>query len=284
MSGGGSLWGGDRGGGPAVGQQADGWSAAGSTPQPPFKTGDLSNFGKINKSGPVVAGTSGVWAGKTGGMNRDSTLTEVKSHSDVSMKVGRDAADMHETDSKTSSRRMNTDSGTPEPYHRKPQRRRLQLLPRSKPVKEENETDGGHADHPEDEGGDDVPPLKSKAETNRKDAEDIKEFSSAVRSIEPGRHFTELSSGHQSGQVDKVVSKAIESKEADGRLVADVFATTVEEKVPSISALGEGSTPIARPPGDITIDTPSEDPASYTREDTPATSRFSFRALFPSFS
>ena len=199
---------------------------------------------------------------------------EVKLHSDVSVTVGRDAGDMHETGSKPLSRRMNTD--TPEPHHRKPQRmgpqyRKLQLLLRSKLIKEENENDGSGADHPEDEDSDDAPSVKSEAGADRKNAEDIKEFSSTVRSIEPGHYFTKLPSRHQSLQVDKMVSKATEPKEAGGKLFVDAFATTVEEKLSSIYAFGEGFTPIVGLPDDIAIDTPSKGPASYKREDAPVT-------------
>ena len=256
MSRGGSRRGGDRGGGPAGEQQADGWSVAGgSTPRPPPKAGDLSNFGKINKSGPVVMGPSSVWAGKKDGVKRDSTLTRVNSSSNMFMMLGRDAETMPETGSKPSrpsSRRTSVDLGTPEP-----QRRKLQLLPRSKPVEEENKINGGSADHSEEEGGDDAPPTMSEAEANKKIAEDIKEFFSVVRSIDESEHyFSNLPSEHHHRLVDKMVSKAIESKEADGKLVADAFARAVEKNLCSISAFEEGFLPTAELLDDIAIDAP----------------------------
>jgi len=282
MSGGDSRRGGDRGGGPAGAQQADWWSAAGgTTPRPPPKAGDLSNFGKINKSGPVVMGPSSVWAGKKDGAKRDSTLTRVNSSSNMFMTLGRDAEAMPETGSKPSrpsSRRTNVDLGTPEP-----QRRKLQLLPRSEPIEEKNKINGGSADHSEVEGGDGTPPAVTETKTNRKNAEDIKEFS-AVRSIEPGRCFTKLPSERLSWRADRMVSKATESKEADGKLVVDTSTRTVEEKLPSISAFREGPIPIAKLPDDIAIDTPSQGPTNYTRDDAPVTSRFGFLTIFSIFS
>ena len=255
MSRGGSRRGGDRGGGPAGEQQADGWSVAGgSTPRPPPKAGDLSNFGKINKSGPVVMGPSSVWAGKKEGAKRDSTLTRVNSSSNMFMMLGRDAEAMPETGSKPSrpsSRRTSVDLGTPEP-----QRRKLQLLPRSKPVEEENKINGGSADHSEDEGGDDSLPTMSEAEANKKIAEDIKEFFSVRNIDESESYFTKLPSEHHHRLVDKMVSKAIESKEADGRLVADAFARAAEKKLCSISAFEEGFLPVAELLDDIAIDAP----------------------------
>ena len=64
---------------------------------------------------------------------------------------------MPKTDSKLgqpSSKRTETDLGAGS--SRNPQRRKLHLLPRSKPVQEENEATGGSMDYLEDEGGDDV--------------------------------------------------------------------------------------------------------------------------------
>ena len=258
MSRGGSRRGGDRGGGPAGEQQVDGWSVAGgSTPRPPPKAGDLSNFGKINKSGPVVMGPSSVWAGKKDGPKRDSTLTRVNSSSNMFMMLGHGEA-MPETGSKPSrpsSRRTSVDlgaGGVPEP-----QRRKLQLLPRSKPVEEENKINGGSTNHSEDEDGDDISQVMSEAEADKKIAEDIKEFFTVVRSIDESEHyFTNLPSEHHHRLIDKMVSKAIESKEADGKLVADAFARAVEKKLCSISAFEEGFLPVAELLDDIAIDAP----------------------------
>jgi len=258
MSRGGSRRGGDRGGGPAGEQQADGWSVAGgSTPRPPPKAGDLSNFGKINKSGPVVMGPSSVWAGKKDVAKRDSTLTRVNSSSNMFMMLGRDGEAMPETGSKPSrpsSRRTSVDlgvGGTPEP-----QRKKLQLLPRSKPVEEENKVNGGSADHSEDEGGDEVSLAMSEAEADKKIAEDIKEFFSVRNIGESEDYFTKLPSEHHHRLVDKMVSKAIESKEADGKLVGDAFARATERKLCSISAFEEGFLPVAELLSDIAIDAP----------------------------
>ena len=258
MSRGGSRRGGDRGGGPAGEPQADGWSVAGgSTPRLPPKAGDLSNFGKINKSGPVVMGPSSVWAGKKDGAKRDSTLTRVNSNSNMFMMLGRDAEAMPETGSKPSrpsSRRTSVDlgaAGVPEP-----QRKKLQLLPRSKPVEEENKVNGGSADHSEDEDGDDAPPTMSEAEANKKIAEDIKELFSVRNVSESEVYWTKLPSEHHHLLIDRIISKAIESKEVDGQLVADVFSTVAEKNLCSIASFEEGFLPVAEALDDIAIDAP----------------------------
>ena len=258
MSRGGSRRGGDRGGGPPGEQQADGWSVAGgSTPRPPPKAGDLSNFGKINKSGPVVMGPSSVWAGKKDAAKRDSTLSRVNSSSNMFMMLGRDGEAMPETSSKPSrpsSRRTSVDLGAGGVSE--PQRRKLQLLPRSKPVEEENKINGGSPDHSEGEGDDDAPQAMSEAEANKKITEDIKELFSIRNIDESEEYFTKLPSEHHYRLVDKMVSKAIESKEADGNLVADAFARAVEKNLCSVSAFEEGFLPIAELLDDIAIDAP----------------------------
>lgn len=258
MSRGGSRRGGDRGGGPPGEQQADGWSVAGgATPRPPPKVGDLSNFGKINKSGPVVMGPSNIWAGKKDAAKRDSTLSRVNSSSNMFMMLGRDGEAMPETGSKPSrpsSRRTSVDlgvGGAAESH----QRKRIQLLPRSKPV-EENKVNGDSPDHSEEEGGDENPQAMSEDEASKKIAEDIKEFF-AVRNIdESEEYFTKLPPEYHHQLVHKMVSKAVESKEADGKLVADAFARATEKKLCSISAFEEGFLPVAESLDDVAIDAP----------------------------
>ncbi|KAF9784685.1 armadillo-type protein [Thelephora terrestris] len=252
---GGSSRGGGRGRGPARGQQATGWSfAGGSTPRPPTKAGDLSSFGKIDRSGPVVMGPSTVWAGKKDTAKRDATLTRVNSSSNMFSMLGRDAEAIPETGlnpSRSSSRRTSVGFGAAEP-----QRRNLQLLPRSKPLEEENKANGGSSDHSEDEGGDEILQAMSEDEADKKIAEDIKEFFTVRNIDESEDYFTKLPPEHHHRLVDKIISKAIESKEADGKLVADAFARAAEKKLCSASAFEEGFLPIAEMLDDIAIDAP----------------------------
>ena len=67
-----------RGSGPPGEPQADGWSVVGgSTPRPSSKAGDLSNFGKISKSG------RGARASKNDATKRDSNFTSVNPSSNA---------------------------------------------------------------------------------------------------------------------------------------------------------------------------------------------------------
>ena len=96
----------------------------------------------------------------------------------------------------------------------------------------------------------------SEVEANKKIAEDVDKFFS-VRSIhESERYFTKLPSEHHHRLVAKMVSKAVELKEADGKLVADVFARVVEKNLCSISSFEEGFLPVAELLGDIAINSP----------------------------
>ena len=96
----------------------------------------------------------------------------------------------------------------------------------------------------------------TKGNSNKKIAEDIEEFFSVRNIDESEDYFTKLPSEHHHRLVDKMVSKAIESKEADGRLVADAFARAAEKNLCSTSAFEEGFIPIAELLDDIAIDAP----------------------------
>ena len=251
-----SWRGGDRSGGPAGKQQTDSLSVAvGSTPRPPPKAGDISNFGKIKKSGPVVMGPSTVWAGKKDSGKRGST-PKVNSSSNMFTIFRRNGEVTSETSwraSRPSGRRTSVDldaGGAAEP-----QQRKLQLLPRSEPVEEENEANEGSPDRSEDEGGDETQPM-SEEEANRKVAKDVKEFFGARNIDESEIYFTRLPPEHHHRLVDKLVSRAIESMEADGKLVADAFARAAEKNLCSNSAFEEGFSPVAEFLDDIVIDAP----------------------------
>ena len=53
-----------------------------------------------------------------------------------------------------------------------------------------------------------------------------------------------------------MVSKAIESKESDGKLVADVFARAAKKNLCSISTFEEGFLPVDELLEDIAVDCP----------------------------
>lgn len=254
MSRGGSRRGGERG---QFDQQVgpDGWAVAGGggPPRPPSKAGDLSQFGKINKATPMTFGPSSVFAGKKDVKGRAESLTRSNSSSNMfSMLTSEIAVDA--APAKTSrppSRKTSVDLGQ-SGVADAPQRKRLQLLPRSKPTEEEPapvSADPSEEDEAEEAG-------MSEADAKKKIDEDSKEFFS-VRNLEEAEvYFTNLTFEHRFRLVDKLVTSAIESKEADAQLVADLFSRAVSKDLCSMATLEEGFLPTAEILDDIAIDAP----------------------------
>ena len=99
-------------------------------------------------------------------------------------------------------------------------------------------------------------PLPGPKPFKEKIAEDIDQFFS-IRNIDDSEeYFNTTPSKYHHLLVDKMVSKAIASNEADGKLVADAFARAAEKRLCSIPAFEEGFLPIAEFLDDIAIDAP----------------------------
>ena len=96
----------------------------------------------------------------------------------------------------------------------------------------------------------------TKGNSNEKIAEDIEEFFSVRNIDESEEYFTKHPSEDRHRLVERMVSRAIELEEADGKLVADAFARVAERKLCSISVFEEGFLPVAELLDDIAIDAP----------------------------
>lgn len=135
---------------------------------------------------------------------------------------------------------------------------RLVLQPRSKPVELET-ADGESAAPGSDVGGSEeetTPEVESMTEeaASKKIAEDTKEFF-GVRNLEEAEvYFSTLPAQFHHKLVDSLVSKAVESKEADAQLVSDFFSRSTSQC--SAAAFEEGFLPIAEAIDDIAIDAP----------------------------
>lgn len=129
ISRGGSSREGNRGGGEHL-PGVYGWSVAGNAiPRPPSKAGDLTNFGKINKSQPMTFGPSSVFAGKKQGATKRESLKPLsRTDSTISM-MGVNCEDPAAAAAK--SRPPNCKSSVDSGYSDVPGRRELQLLPRA---------------------------------------------------------------------------------------------------------------------------------------------------------
>ncbi|TFK74623.1 hypothetical protein BDN72DRAFT_788870 [Pluteus cervinus] len=239
MSRGGSRRGGERGD-PQVGP--DGWTLAGAAaPRPPAKVGDLSNFGKISKGAPMNFRPSGVFAGKESNKRESLSRTSSSSNMFSMLSQSEASADTAATSTK----------GAPEPPQ---QRRRLILQPRSKPVDEPepeatSATSAGPAETNEAN-------EMSDETAKKKIDEDVKEFF-AIRNLEEAEvYFTGLPAAHHDKLIDKLASKAIEAKEADAKLVADLLSDAMSKSLCSASAVEEGLKLTAEILYDVAIDAP----------------------------
>ncbi|KAJ6491820.1 hypothetical protein C8R47DRAFT_1044992 [Mycena vitilis] len=243
--------GGSRRGGERQGEFAgpDGWTnvAGSNTPRPPPKAGDLSNFGKIgsnSKGLPMTFGPSSVFSGKKD--NKRESLSRASSSSNMFSMLSQTPDAAADVSSKAA----------PEAPA---QRRRLILQPRSKPTADEQgsataEATPAGSDNSDSE--DEAAPEMSVADADKKIGEDSKEFF-AVRNLDEAEvYFTALPAPHHQRLVEKLVGKAVEGKEADAQLVADLLTRAVSKELCSVDALEEGFSPLVEILEDIAIDAP----------------------------
>ncbi|KAL7277802.1 hypothetical protein ACG7TL_008746 [Trametes sanguinea] len=259
MSRGGSRRGGDRG----DHQQPDGWAVAGgaTAARQATKAGDLSQFGKINKSTPMTFGPSSVFQKDSKSKSRESTLSRQGSSNMFSMLSANPEITAEVTSAKSSrppSRKSSIDLGSGGAPEAPPQRRKLQLLPRSVPLENKpGSTPGTSTAASEDEGAESTnEPSMSVEEAKTRIEEDSKEFFSIRDLDEAEVYFTKLPAEHRHLLVDKLVTRAVESKEADAQLVADLFERAHAKNLCSPATFEEGFMPTAEIIDDIAIDAP----------------------------
>ncbi|KAG1846588.1 ARM repeat-containing protein [Suillus subalutaceus] len=234
----------------------DGWAVAGgsSVPRAPPKAGDLSQFGKISK-GPamtMVMGPSGVFAAGKKDSKRE-TLSRTNSSSNMFHMLSQNpelAAEPSTKPSRSSRLKPGVDLGHAGIPESTVQRRKLQLLPRSVLASGENATTLSE-EEPES-----ALTAMSEADVKKKIDEDVKEFF-AVRNLQEAEvYFTNLPDEHRFRLVDKLVASALESKEADAKLVGDFFAQATSSGQCTLEVIEEGFMPMAEVLDDTVIDAP----------------------------
>ncbi|KAG8971717.1 hypothetical protein FRB90_010421 [Tulasnella sp. 427] len=263
-----------RGGRGAAEQGPDGWNVAGPTPvRAPAKAGDLSNFGKFTaNAGPLkTMGPSSVFKKVDRGRDTPppsapSTISRATSGSNMFSLLGAGGADAVDTMPKRTpsgrgtTRKPSVDQ-VPQVAPDTPLRRKLQLLPRSVTAGE----DGGVGDDKPESDEEQAPaaaPVKTYTDQQAKAKveEDIKEFFN-VRDVSEGeKSFAELPEEHKSKLVDKFASRALDSKDADVKLVADVFEKAATSKSCSPAAFEDGLAGII----EFLDDTATDVPQAYT--------------------
>ncbi|KIP11353.1 hypothetical protein PHLGIDRAFT_64174, partial [Phlebiopsis gigantea 11061_1 CR5-6] len=208
-------------------------------------------------------GPSSLFAGKKGENKRESTISRSGSMNMFSM-LSQNAELANEAPvvakgSRPPSRKASIDmgpGGAPDASGAAPQRRKLNLLPRSVP-KSEGKSEGTPAASTagsEDEGESSSAMSESEAKTRIK--EDSKEFFSIRDLDEAEVYFTKLPVEYRHLLVDKLVSSALESKEADAELVANYFMRAASKSLCPPEAFEQGFAGTAEFLDDIAVDAP----------------------------
>lgn len=232
MSRGGSRRGDNRGDHPQV--NPEGWAVAGNAPRAQPKAGDLSNFGKISKAPPTTFGPGSVFAGKKA--DKRESLSRTSSNSNMFSML------------------QNAESGADKAAEAHPQRKKLALLPRTKPVEQpeaQQQSESGSEDDDMTAGSEmDDETAKKKIQ------EDSKEFFGVRNLDEAEVYFTALPAQYHHQLVEKLVSTAVESKEGDAQLVSELFVRAGSKGLCSAAAFEDGFIPVAEIIDDIAIDAP----------------------------
>ena len=135
------------------------------------------------------------------------------------------------------------------------QRNRPALQPRFKTV-EDAEGAPSNVESKVNSSEDGTSPEMSDEDAKKNIAEDSKEFFSVRNLDEAEVYFSALPSQHHHKLVDKLVSTAVESKEADAQLVGNFFSRAASKELCSPAAFEDGFAPIAEIIDDIAIDAP----------------------------
>jgi translation initiation factor 4G len=166
--------------------------------------------------------------------------------------------------SRPPSRKPSVDLAAGAPPDPAPQRRRLQLLPRSKPLGEESNasTPAVSEDGSDDEGGKETGALtpagmsEAEAEAKAKIEEDIKEFFGIRILDEAEEYFSRLPTEYRYWLVDALVMKSIEMKEPDVTLVGNLFVRVREKDLCSPEVFEDGFNRLAEALDDLAVDIP----------------------------
>ncbi|KAI0250913.1 armadillo-type protein [Lactifluus subvellereus] len=208
---------------------------------------DLPQSENINKATPTTPGPSSPFAGKKGDpKNRGPPM------SPASLTSPNTFPKPHSSDA------------TPEPSTSKaawvtsdpaPRRRKLQLLPRTRPLGEEPKvstlsvSEGGSDDET-------VGAAMSETDARAKIEEDFKGFFSTRMLDEAESHFSSLPTEHRHCLVDILVMKAICMKEPDVKLARDLFVRVRLRDLCSPQVFEEGFNGLAQLLDDLAVDIP----------------------------
>jgi translation initiation factor 4G len=236
-------------------------------PRAPPKAGDPSHFGKINKSSqPATFGPTSIFSKKDvkGCDTPTNSLPRTASSSNMfSMPSGNFAEPVDEsvhptrTTSRSPTRKNGVDFAQGGLIEVSGGRKKVNLLPRIFPVEAVEKVEEENGTHSDSEIDSPVPgPSMTEDEVKTKIAEDAKELWNVRNLNDAESYFVALPSEHRHLLVNELVTKALESKEDDVKLVSDVFSRVAESSACSPSSFEEGFAPSLEFLDDIAIDSP----------------------------
>ncbi|GAA6010225.1 hypothetical protein JCM10207_005675 [Rhodosporidiobolus poonsookiae] len=220
---------------------ADGWT---TQPQRPAKAGDLSAFGRIRDT------SAGISLGPTGAFaNRNR-------------KPQKEEAPRPATPSNPFALLSGDGSGDAEPAAPAPERPRLKLQPRTKPIggEEEEEKDEEKKDDEEDEDDGAIDPnasSMSRSEAERRAKNSVDEFFS-VKNVSEGVASVEALPKEFRGILVSALSEAALTKKADAvNLTKELFGQVVEKGIVAHDAMLAAFEPVFKTLVDTAMDAPS---------------------------
>ncbi|KAI7817826.1 armadillo-type protein [Gamsiella multidivaricata] len=233
----------DMGGVPQVG--ADGWSTVGAGPVMTKKAGDLSLFGNTSRSKvsglPSLGPTQSVFGSLNKGKRSES---KAASQSESNRPIGSTNI-FAALEGEGGDRRGSVDADKP------PERRRLQLLPRSAPV---SDPDAGAESKSTDAT---AAPKKTEDEAKRSIENTLKEYLSLRDITELLTSVKELDACYRPLFVTEFVNQSMEMKPSDVDSIGDVFKKLSSEKILSAEDFEAGfADPLEFLP-DTAIDVPN---------------------------
>ena len=237
-------------------QHPGGWPVAGShwqgTARPRPNVGDLSQFGKINKVAPMSFAPTRVFNSEKGDpKSRDSPMSRTALSSNMFLMLQSTDGIVDPSPTRSSGppgRKPSVGIGVGGASEPVPQRRKLQLLPRTRPVGEMSKVPTAVSDSDSDsdaeEGGTSASAVIPE-QTKSKIDEDVKEFFS-IRMLDVAEsYFSGLPTEHRHRLVNALVMTSMEMKDADVKLVGDLFVRVREKKLCSPAAFEEGFNELA---------------------------------------
>lgn len=245
---------------------ADGWNVAGGSsaaPRPPAKAGDLTNFGKISKSGtPSTFGPSSVFSKKESkGRDAPPPLSRASSNANMFSMLGDGASEPPTATSSSSrapSRKPSIDLGpggipeTAPPSVRK----KLALLPRTVAAEDAEGAEPPKEEEEEEETPTTAEPSITEDQANARISEDVKEFWNGRNLDEAVLYFEPLPDQYKYLLVSKFVETALDKKEADVILVADLFSKVADASTCPADAFEKGLLSTVEGVDDLSVDVP----------------------------